>query len=76
MFTQVQRGLLLKGKREIQGPSTLNTNCGGLGLNSGLSLEVCFVWTILIRINDPRSLGSLCIKGTNESTLGRLFQCL
>ena len=34
-----------------------------------LPLRVCSFGVILIRIIDPRSLGSLCIKGTDESTL-------
>ena len=32
-------------------------------------VRVCFFGMIWIRISDPRSLGSWCIKGTDESTL-------
>ena len=34
-------------------------------------LRVCSLGMIQIRINDPRALGSWCIKGTEKSTLGK-----
>jgi len=40
-----------------------------LGLGNKLSLSVRSFGVIWIRIGDPRSLGSWCIKETDESTL-------
>lgn len=34
--------------------------------------RVCSFWITQIRINDPRSLRSRCIKETDESTLGKV----
>ena len=41
----------------------------GKALPPCLTLRVRFFGMIQIRINDPRSLGSWCIKGTDESAL-------
>ena len=52
-------------------PQSKNREMGVHLLNRALKifLRVRSFGVIRIRINDPRSLGSWCIKGTNESTL-------
>ena len=45
---------------------SVNTVCKQLH-----DLRVRFFEKIRIRVFDPRSLGSWCIKGTDESTLGK-----